>query len=259
MLIDIHSHLDHPELYDNIDNVISESKKNGVSVIITSGINKDSNRTALALSKKYDIVKCSLGIYPMDALATEVESGEAAHKVEKFDVDMELDWIKKNKKHCIAIGEIGMDLKTGNDVKGQEKLFLKQLELAEKMKKPVVIHSRKAELQVFEILQSTKLKKVVMHCYGGKHKLARKIADAGYYFSIPASIVRSEHFQKIVEIVNINQLFTETDAPLQSPYIGKPNMPWYVKETVKKIALIKGFNEKEVEDNIFVNWQRVFL
>ena len=259
MLIDVHCHLDHPELYDQIDKVVSESKKNGVSVVVTSGIDKASNRIALALSKKYDIVKCSFGIYPIDALAQEIDSGEAAHKVEKFSIASELEWIKKNKKSCVAIGEIGMDLKTGKDEKAQKKLFLKQLELAEKIKKPVVIHSRKAEAQVFETLQSTKLKKVIMHCYGGKHKLAKRIADAGYYFSIPASIVRSEHFQKIAEIVNINQLFTETDAPLQSPYLGKPNMPWYVKETIKKIAQIKKFTQAEVEKNIFLNWQRVFL
>ncbi len=259
MLIDIHSHLDHPLIYKQIDKVISESKKNNVKVIITSGINKSSNRIALELSKKYDIVKCSLGLYPIDALVTEMSSGEYAYLKEEFNIDEELAWIKNNKNNCIAIGEIGMDLKTGSDINSQKQLFIKQLELAKKLKKPVIIHSRKAEKQVFEILQTIKPKNIIMHCFGGKLKLVKEMTEQGYYFSIPASVVRTEHFQKIVEIVNINQLLTETDAPLQSPYKDKINMPWYVIETIKKIAEIKNLTPEEVTNNIFMNYQKVFL
>lgn len=259
MLVDIHAHLDHPWIYKNIDKIIKNSKNNDVKVIITSGINKTTNRIALELSKKYDIVKCSLGIYPIDALETEMNSGEYAEHKEKFDIDEELQWIEKHKDDMIAIGEIGMDLKTGKDKLAQKKLFIKQLELAEKLDKPVIIHSRKAEQLVFEILKSTEIKKVVMHCFGGKLKLAKKIAEKGYYFSIPPSVVRSEHFQNIVKSVNISQLLTETDAPYQSPHKDKYNEPHYVLETIKKIAELKQMDIEEVKKNIYMNFQKVFL
>ncbi len=259
MLIDIHCHLDHPLIYEKIDEIIVNAKKNDVKVIITSGINKTSNRIALELSKKYNIVKCSLGIYPIDALENEMSSGEYDSLKEKFDIDEELKFIEQNKDNIIAIGEIGMDLKTGKDKLEQKKLFRKQLELAEKLDKPVIIHSRKAESEVFDILKETKLKKVIMHCFGGKLKLAKQIANKGYYFSIPPSVIRSEHFQNIVKSVNISQLLTETDAPYQSPYKDKINQPHYVIETIKKIAEIKGMDVEEVKKIIFMNYQRVFL
>tara|TARA_Y100000034_G_scaffold24312_3_gene28335 strand:- start:2269 stop:3048 length:780 start_codon:yes stop_codon:yes gene_type:complete len=259
MLIDIHCHLDHPLIYSKVDEIIQESKKNKVKTIITCGLNKSSNRLALELSKKYSIVKCSLGIYPIDALQKEISPGDYGYLKEPFNIDEELEFIRQHKDEIIAIGEIGMDLKTGKDEQAQESLFVKQLKLAEKLDKPVIIHSRKAEDKVFEILQKTHLKKVVMHCFGGKLKLVKKIADKGYYFSIPPSITRSEHFQKIVETVNISQLLTETDAPYQSPYKDKINKPHYVIETIKKIAEIKGMEPEEVEKIIFMNFQRVFL
>ena len=259
MLVDVHAHLEHPILYKKIDQIIQYSKENNVKVIITSGFDKTTNRTALELSKKYDIVKCSLGIYPIDALENEMNNNDIRHNVEKFDIDEELQWIEKHKDEMIAMGEMGMDLRTGKDIESQKQLFIKQLELAEKWKKPVIIHSRKAEQQVFETLQSTKLKKVVMHCYGGKLKLAKRIADQGYSFSIPPSIKQSEHFQHIARSVNISQLLTETDAPFQSPYQDKPNQPSYVIEAIKKIAEIKEMDVEEVKKNVFMNYQKLFL
>jgi len=259
VLVDVHAHLEHPLIYERIDEVINNSVNNDVKVIITSGFDKTTNRVALELSKRYEIVKCSLGIYPIDALENEMNNNDVRHNVEKFDIDEELQWIEQHKDEMIAMGEMGMDLKTGKDKLAQKKLFIKQLELAEKWKKPVIIHSRKAEQLVFDILRSTNLKKVVMHCYGGKLKLAKKIAEHGYYFSMPPSIKQSEHFQHIARSVNISQLLTETDAPFQSPYQDKPNQPSYVIEAIKKIAEIKEMDVEEVKKNVFMNYQRMFL
>ncbi len=101
-------------------------------------------------------------------------------------------------------------------------------------------------------------KKVVLHCFSGNKKLIKHAADNGWNFSIPPVIVRLQHFQMMAEIININQLLTETDAPYLSPYPGKTNEPAYVAETIKKIAEIKGFEQEEVANNIFMNFQRIF-
>ena len=97
-----------------------------------------------------------------------------------------------------------------------------------------------------------------MHCFGGKLKLAKKIAENGWYLSIPPSCVRSSHFQRIIEEVELNRLLTETDAPYLGLEPGQRNEPSFVLETVKKIAEIKGINEEEVAKQIFENYKKLF-
>ena len=140
----------------------------------------------------------------------------------------------------------------------QKQVFIKQLELAKKIDIPVIIHSRKAELDALDILEDQGMKKVVMHCFCGRKHLVKRAADLGYYFSIPTNIVRAQNFQQIVEKVNINQLLSETDTPFLSPFKDKRNEPAFVIESVKKIAEIKGFELKEVENNILLNYKRLF-
>ena len=141
----------------------------------------------------------------------------------------------------------------------QKVVFEKIINLAEKIKKPIIIHSRKAESDVIDILESSKIKKVLLHCFSGKKNLVKKGADLGYYFSIPTNIVRAHNFQLMAETVNINQLFCETDSPYLSPFKEKQNEPAFVIESYKKIAKIKRMELEEVINNVWMNWQRVFV
>tara|TARA_Y100000310_G_scaffold345618_1_gene467363 strand:+ start:1961 stop:2740 length:780 start_codon:yes stop_codon:yes gene_type:complete len=257
LLTDIHSHLEHDYFKKDLDKVIDNAKNSGFKAIITAGINPETNRKALELSKKYEIVECSLGVYPRSALKREVEGSVFPLKLEEFDINDETKFIKSNKDNILAIGEIGLDF-----VKVRDELqindFKAMLKLAEELKKPVIIHSRKAEQECIEILESSKLKKVIMHCFNGKKKLVKRIQDNGWFFSIPAIIVRSQQFQEIVKDVPLSQLFTESDAPYLSPFKEKRNEPAFITETIKKIAEIKGMDEKEVVNNVYMNWQKVF-
>ena len=99
---------------------------------------------------------------------------------------------------------------------------------------------------------------VVMHCFSGNKKLIQRAAGLGYYFSIPANIIKLQHFQTLVEMVDINQLLTETDGPWLSPYSQGHNEPAFVAEAIKKIAEIKKLTEKEVADQIWENYLVVF-
>jgi len=238
-LIDVHCHL------DLLDNVPKEPV-----LIITSGFDKETNRKSLELKEKYPNVECSLGIYPLDQLKRE-------KKFEEFDVDEEIEFIRKNKDKIVAVGEVGMDFSENPDKQEQEKVFVKMIKLAKELKKPIVIHSRKAEKEVIEILKREKAKKVIMHCFSGNKQLIKEAAEAGFSFSIPANVNRASNFQTIVKLVSINQLFTETDAPFLSPDKERKSNPSDVKVAIKEIAKIKGFEEEEVANNILLNWQRI--
>jgi|TARA_B100002003_G_scaffold250789_1_gene291548 TatD DNase family protein len=258
MLIDVHCHLDFKGLRERMDEVVANAEKVGVKAIITSGINPETNRLALEYASKYDIVKASFGLYPIDALEREDSS------FKPFDVDDELKFLKENKDKFICVGEVGLDLHSGKDIDRQKEIFKKVLELAKKLDKPVLIHSRKAESEALDMLEEVGVKKVVMHCFTAKKSLVKRAYDNGYYFSIPPVAVRLQQFQDMIEMIDINHLLTETDAPFLSPFKNEDgsfnvNEPAYVIETVKKIAEIKKMDIEEVKKNLWMNFQKVFL
>jgi len=269
LLIDVHCHLDHDKFKQDLPQVIERAKKAGLKAIVAAGVNSQSNRFVLELAKKYDVVKASPGLYPIDALGKEnvlgiegaADESGLPRQIKPIDVDAELEWIAKNKNSIISVGEVGLDYKFVKDEKLREKMrenFRKIIAAVEKLKKPIIVHSRDAEQDVIEILEKSKLKKVVLHCFSGRKSLIKRAADNGWSFSVPAVITRLQHFQTLVGMVNINQLLTETDAPWLSPVAGTRNEPANVVETIKKIAEIKGFNVEETADSIFMNYKRMF-
>ena len=265
-LLDVHAHLDSVRFEKDLDEVIEKFEKAGGKFIISSGVNPITNRKVLEIAEKYNIVKVSFGIYPIDAAIWELkdsEKTELPREIEKFDVDKELIWIEKHKNDCVAVGEIGLDynwevFKTNKMKRKQKEVFRKVLNLAKRIEKPVVIHSRKAELDAIEILEEMKMNKVVMHCFSGKKSLVRRCVDNGWSFSVPPVIVRLEHFKMLVEEVPLGQLLTETDSPYLSPVVGERNEPINILKTIKIIAEIKGLSEKEVAGQIFNNAKRLF-
>ncbi len=257
LFIDIHSHLDHSLIYSKIDEIVKNAQNAGLKHIITNGINPETNRICLELSKKYDIVKCGMGIYPRNALKKEIEAGDYPIKLEDFDIDEEIQFIKKNKNNIIAITEVGLDFVHGED-KQQIEDFEKMIKLSESLSKPIVVHSRKAEAKCIEMLESSKNKKIIMHCFSGRKALVNRIIDNGWFLTIPTIVVRSFQFQDNAKIAPITQLFCETDSPYLSPYKEQINEPAFVVESYNKLAEIKNMDVGEVANNIYMNWQRIF-
>lgn len=258
MYIDVHAHLDSERFSMDLDSVIKRAKEKGVVSILTSGVNHSSNLKALELSKKYDIVHASLGLYPIDALASEIEAEGLTRDVEPTNVDEELEFIKKNKDNFVSVGEVGLDYAYCEDKEAQKEVFSKVISLVEKLNKPIIVHTRKAEKDCVDMLESSRLKKVILHCFGGNMKLVKRAADLGFNFSIPPVIVRLQHFQTLVEKVSLNNLLTETDCPYLSPVAGERNEPMNVLFTVKKISEIKGLTEDETKKIIFMNYKKIF-
>ena len=258
MLVDVHAHLDRFS-EEELKEVIERAAKEKVTSIITQGVYHENNLKVLEISKKYPLVKSALGLYPLDALNVKVIEGYDDYERKTiYDVDSTLEFIKKNKNKIIAIGEIGLDFKFSHDKESQIINFKKIIELSEKINKPLIVHSRGAEKECIDILETSKAK-VLLHMFSGNKKLIKRAEKLGFYFSIPCIIQKSEHFQMLTEIVNINQLLTETDCPWLSPFPDKKNEPAFISHTIKKMTEIKKLDKTEVENNIYMNYQKLFL
>lgn len=248
MLVDVHCHLNFEDFDKDRDEVVNRAEKLGMTVV-DSATNINDARKSLEISRKYKIVKSSLGLYPLYAI-----------NLNERQLDEEINFISKNKDDIIAVGEIGLDKSVEDHrIERQIEIFREVLSLAEKLKKPVVIHSRKAEKECIDIIETFKIRHVDMHCFGGNFKLVKRIQDNGWNFSIPTNIVRLLHFQKIVEQTSMSQLLTETDSPYLSPYRDRRNEPSFVVETIEKISEIKKLDKEEVKKLIYMNFQKIFL
>ncbi|MBU0470413.1 MAG: TatD family hydrolase [Nanoarchaeota archaeon] len=263
-LVDVHCHLNHELFKEELDEVLKRAKQNGVKVVIVSGVNPPANREVLEMAEKYPLIKASLGIYPIDALGlAEGETGLPRHP-EKINLDQEFKFIEKNKDRIVSIGEIGMDFYWAKKEETSEKQadnFRRIIRFAIKIKKPIIIHSRKAEKECLDILEEEIKNQeipVIMHCFSGNKNLIKRAAELGHYFSIPPNIVKLQHFQTVVELVPIEQLFTETDAPWLSPFKDQKNEPAFVIESIKKIAEIKGLTAEKTAEKIWENYLKVF-
>jgi TatD DNase family protein len=243
--IDVHCHL---EMCKDIDKCVKRAVNEGVEIILTQGTNVETNRNALELAQKYDNVKACLGIYPIDAL-----------KMSDKEIDKEIEFIRKNNDKIVGIGEVGIDFKEDNDNhERQKKTFRKFVDLSMKLDKPIIIHSRKAELECIEILEDMKAKKVIMHCFCGKRKLVERILKNNWFITIPTSVKNGQQFQDNVNIADIKQIFCETDSPFLHPDKKDNNEPANVVVSYEKIGEIKKINVKEVRDKIFENYKKLF-
>jgi TatD DNase family protein len=287
MLIDVHCHLDHHFYKDILDDVIKRAKATGIKKIVTSGIDNYTNKIALEISKKYDIVEVSFGRYPEDALDREGYY-ENNPNAKPLSLEEDINFFRENKNNFIAIGEIGIDLFNGRDLELQKRTFRAMIELAVELNKPIIVHTRKAEKESLDILEeylenseininkkkensSFKLpknktlnpKKVILHCFSGKKKLIERGIQNKFNFSIPANIAKNFQFQYIVEKASLKQILTETDGPYLSPFKNEDgsfnlNEPSNVKETIKEISKIKKITEEECVKQIFMNYQMTF-
>ena len=242
MLIDTHCHI-YSEYYDDIDEVIERSINDGVSMIIVNGVDRKSNEEILKLVKKYDIVYGALGIHP-----------DQCEKVSNEDFMFIEEHINDDK--IVAVGEIGLDYHYDLDKGMQKELFKKQLDIASKYNKPVIIHSRDSIQETYNILKKYKIKGI-MHCYSGSVEMAREFNKLGYLIGV-GGIVTFKNAVKLIDViksVDLKYIVLETDSPYLTPepYRGKRNEPKYIKIIMEKICDIKGIEYKDLCDTIRTN------
>lgn len=249
MLVDDHCHLDFEQFDKDRDEVISKCKQQGVDAIICNGVGPESNRKVLEIASKYDIVHAALGLYPSEALKmTDAEIGEV------------LNGIKGNKSKLVAIGEVGIDffhIKDADKRRRECQIFERVVKLANELGLPCVVHSRKAEGKILELLEPAKVP-VVMHFYEANAEQTKIAMRRGYFFSIPTAITSRKSMQKLAKRVPLNRILTETDAPYLCPERGERNDPTYIKRSIAKIAEIKGVSASKVEAQVRKNFKKVY-
>lgn len=247
MLVDTHCHVN-SEYYEDIEKVIDDAKTNGVEMVIVNGVDGNSNKEVLNLVSKYDIVYGAIGIQPEYAcLATEED----------------FSFIEKhiNDDKILAIGEIGLDYHYDIDKNKQRYVFERQLEIAKKYNKPVIVHSRECIQETYDILKVSNVKGI-MHCYSGSATMARLFCEIGFYLGI-GGIITFKNAVKLVEVIKnipIEYIVLETDSPYLSPepYRGRVNEPKNVSVILQKICDIKGLNYKEASEITTRNVLRLF-
>lgn len=234
-LVDTHCHLDNEKFDEDRLDVIDRIKGN-LEFCVNIGYDLTSSKKSLELAKKYDFIYAVIGVHPIDIAEYDEE------------IEKELELLAKDSK-VVAIGEIGLDYHWMTEPKEiQQERFRRQLELAKRLNKPVVIHTRDAMEDTVNILKEYPNITGVIHCYPGSLETAKQLVDR-FYLGIGGTLT-FKNSKKIVEVVKnipLDRIVIETDCPYLTPepFRGKRNEPIYVEYIAKKIAEIK---EITVED-----------
>ena len=257
--VDIHTHLTHDRFAADLDAVIAKAVTRGVRHIVVNGLEPRSNRTILAMAQQYEVVQPALGIYPTEAV---VDMLPAEFDCQPFSVADEIAFIATQAAQgkLLAVGECGLDghLVGEETFARQEQVFLQLCEIAMQHDLPVIVHSRKRERRVAELLVHHGVQRVNMHCFCGKVKLAQRLAEEqGYYFSIPANSRVNQGFQRMLATLPLDRLLTETDAPWLAPVRGERNEPQNVALTVQHLAEIRHLTLDVARQQIFQNFCRL--
>lgn len=247
-LIDTHSHVDMISV--DIDSIIREAREFGVEKIIIPSVDRNSFEKVIELSEKFEEIYCALGIHPSEVL-----------KIKDEDYDL-IKMISEHKK-VVAIGEIGLDYYWDKSfIEEQKKAFIKQIEIAQILKLPILIHDREAHFDCFEILKEVKDIPVVMHCFSGSLEFALQCIENGFYIAFGGVLTfkNSKKMKEIAKNIPMEYILLETDAPYLTPepYRGKENHPAYVKFVAEQLALLRDISYDDVVRFTAKNAKRVF-
>ncbi|MEM4270906.1 MAG: TatD family hydrolase [Candidatus Pacearchaeota archaeon] len=262
-MIDVHCHLNFHSFEKDYDRVIKQAFRDGVKKIINVGTKIDSSQKAIALSEKYENLYAIVGVHP-----------HHADKLEKGWI-YELEKIAKKQK-VVGIGECGMDFyryKSDDivDPSLQKKVFIKQIELAYKLKLPLQIHNRHAGKEIIEILTYHKSSLLnppgMFHCMSGNIEFLRKVIDLGFYIGFDGNITykgiapgEDTPLSDLVKYAPLDRIVTETDSPFLTPepYRGSRNIPSYVIIVGRAIAQIKAVSFGKIVKKTMENANNIF-
>ncbi len=248
MLVDSHCHLQDPQFDGDRPSVLDRARQSGVSTLVVIGTDLESSRRAVELADSLENVYAAVGVHPHDAQQMTRPVVNALRRL-------------AHSPKVVAIGEIGLDYyRNLSPPDRQRQAFLQQLEMARTLSLPVVIHSREADEETFEILSAHEKQALpdwpkdrplgVMHCFAGDLMLALRYIQIGYMISIPGTCTypSADRVRTIASGIPLRWMAVETDAPYLPPQSqrGQRNEPAYLAETVKRIAELRGDSFEEV-------------
>ena len=251
-MIDSHCHLDHEPLFSDLSNIIKRSKDVGIEKLLTISTSFDSFSKIKEIVKQDEIIYGTIGIHP--------------HESEN-DI-IKLDEIIKNFQEndkIIGIGETGLDFYYNNsDKEKQISSFIRHIEASIKTNAPLIIHSRNAEKETYDILNDYKDKnlKILMHCFTGSKKFSEKLLMLNAYFSASGIITfkNANELQDTFKSLPLDKILIETDSPFLAPVPnrGKKNEPSFIDFTAKKLAEIKEISKSELIEITTSNFNKLF-
>jgi len=252
MLIDSHAHLDAPFFRDKLSAVLHRAREAGIKKVITIGVTPSSSKNCMQIATKHLSVYAAVGYHPHWAKGA---TPDRLAEVERLAQDPSV----------AALGEIGLDYHHFHSPKqAQIALFRNMLDIAVAACLPVIIHDRKAHIDVYEILSAfrSKLAGGIIHCFSGDWKLARKYLDWSFFLSISGSVTYpySRDLREIAQKAPLDHLLLETDAPhlTPAPRKGRKNEPAFVSYTAKEVARLRKISVEKVADATSRNVFQVF-
>jgi len=252
MLIDTHCHFNSDELYNDLENIKIDAEVRNVKLFIVPSYTIESSKRALEIAKKYDNCYCAIGFHP-----TEIKNYG----------DEEYKWLEEhiNDPKVVAIGEIGYDFHWDTTTRQeQEEAFIRQIELAKKYNKPIIIHCRDAIGACLETLKKTNAKEIggVMHSFSGSIESAKEFIKLNFFIGLggPVTFKNAKEPKVVASLVDINYLLTETDSPYLTPhpYRGTQNSPKYIPLIVDIICSLRGITKELLEKQVEQNVERLF-
>ena len=252
-MIDSHCHLDHEPLLENLDEVIKRSKEVGITKLLTICTTLDSFNRIKEIIKKDPMIYGTFGIHPHET-----------NNNLSVDKNFIINEVNKNEK-IIGVGETGLDFfYDHSDREIQISCFKAHIEAAIELNRPIIIHSREAEDDTYQILKSFKSQglKILMHCFTGSASFADKLLDLDAFFSASGIITfkNSLELQNTFKNIPLEKLLVETDSPFLAPIPmrGKKNEPSFIKYTIKKLSNLRSLTEKEIVKITTNNFNTLF-
>ena len=254
MIIDSHCHLEYEPMISNLKEVIDRATKNNVKYLLSISTTDKSFSNILKIVETYKNVYGTYGIHP--------------HETKNYltlTSDQIIKKIKINKK-IIGIGETGLDFYYSySDPVVQKKIFSEHINAAQKLNLPLIVHTRSAEAETYDILRNemrNKSVKVLIHCFTGTKDFAHKLIDIGCYISASGVVTfkKSKELAETFLTLPNDRILVETDSPYLSPepLRGKPNEPSHIVHTVNFLANLKGINPKHLEEKTTSNFFKLF-
>lgn len=250
-LVDTHAHIDFEDYRENFDLMMKNAEEFGVKKMILPSVTEKSFEKVIEIAQANDGVYCAIGIHPTHANEFGAETVDNMIKFAQCD-------------KVVAIGECGLDYYWQKDDKElQKEVFIKQIEVAKKFDKTLIVHDRDAHKDTFDILvEHAKELRVVMHCYSGSVEFARECVKKGFYIAL-GGVVTFKNAKNIHEVaidVPLENLLLETDCPFLTPvpHRGGVNEPAYVKYVAQQIADLKGVDFGVVQEATTKNALEVF-
>ena len=256
-LFDTHSHYNDEKFDKDREQIIKETYEAGITKFVCAGYNIESSQKAIELSQKYEFIYSICGISPNDIPQSDQELWKDIEKITKI--------IKENKTNkLVAIGEIGLDYYWNKENKElQTEAFIKQIDLANELNLPIVIHSRDASVDTINVIKEHTVKKAgIFHCCQFNQEMIKQALELGYYISFagPVTFKNSKNASDIVKLVPLDRILIETDSPYLSPEPnrGKRNDSRNVKFIAQKIANVKEMPIDEIAKITYENALRIF-